>query len=119
MTVDAAARAHLAALEKAPGLGAETFILSAPPPFTRAEAQALLEDTPGAIARHFPDAAALYAARGWMLPDHIDRVYDPGRAERLLGFRPLVDFSTVLAALRSGADLPFVHDPDYSSPKEK
>ena len=72
-----------------------------------------------AIARHYPDAAELYAARGWALPDHIDRVYDPTHAAGVLGFRPSLDLSTVLAALRSGADLPFIHDPAYSSPQEK
>ena len=55
------------------------------------------------IARRFPDAAALYAARGWVLPERIDRVYDPGKAERLLGWRAQTDFGAVLAALRTGS----------------
>ena len=37
LTVEDAARAHVAALEKVPGLGCETFILSAPTPFAREE----------------------------------------------------------------------------------
>ena len=70
------------------------------------------------IARAFPDAPALYARAGWSLPAHLDRVYDPSRAERRLGFRCRTDFAAVLAALRSGRQLPFAHDPSYVSPKE-
>ncbi|HEY0115622.1 MAG TPA: NAD(P)-dependent oxidoreductase [Allosphingosinicella sp.] len=119
LTVEDAADAHLAALEKAPQIGFGTFILSAPPPFARAEAEELLRDAPAVIARHFPDAAELYRQAGWSLPQHIDRVYDPGLAERLLGFRCRTDFAAVLAALRSGSPLPFSHDPSYVSPLER
>lgn len=118
LTVEDAADAHLAALEKAPGLGFQKFILSAPPAFDRSEAEALIEDAPAVIARHFPDAARLYAERGWVLPQHIDRVYDPSKAERLLGFRCATDFAAILAALETGGDMPFAHDASYISPKE-
>lgn len=111
-----AARAHVVALEKIAGMGCETFVLSAPPPFARAEAGELARDARAVIARHFPDAAELYAARGWELPQTIDRVYDPGKAERLLGFRCRTGFADVLAALRRGSELPFDHDPSYVSP---
>lgn len=118
LTVEDAADAHLAALDQAPALGFDTFILSAPPPFAPDEAEALIDDAPAVIARHFPDAAALYAARGWALPAFIDRVYDPSRAERRMGFRCRTDFAAILAALREGRELPFAHDPSYVSPKE-
>ena len=116
LTVEDAAEAHLVALERAPQVGFGTFILSAPPPFAREEAEELIRDAPAVIARHFPDVAELYARAGWSLPAHLDRVYDPGSAERLLGFRARTDFAAVLDALRSGAPLPFVHDPAYTSP---
>lgn len=118
LTVYDAARGHLLALENAPGLGFETFILSAPPPFGRDEAEALITDAPSLIACHYPQAAALYARAGWLLPRYIDRVYDPGKAERLLGFRAETDFGSILDALEKGASMPFVHDGDYVSPKE-
>ena len=119
LTVEDAAEAHVVALEKAPALGFETFILSAPPPFAR-------EDCRGADRRRaggrspaiFPTRAELYARAGWSLPASIDRVYDPSRAERLLGFRCRTDFAAVLEALASGEQLPFAHDPSYVSPKE-
>jgi UDP-glucose 4-epimerase len=118
LTVEDAADAHVAALDRAPALGFETFILSAPPPFAREETEALIEDAPAVIARNFPDAQTLYAERGWSLPPYIDRVYDPSRAERRLGFRCRTDFAAVLDALRHGRELPFAHEPDYVSPKE-
>jgi nucleoside-diphosphate-sugar epimerase len=118
LTVEDAAEAHVAALEKAPVLGCETFILSAPPPFAREECGELLHDARTVIARHFPDALALYERMGWTLPASLDRVYDPSRAERLLGFRCRTDFAAVLDAIRRGDELPFAHDPAYVSPKE-
>ncbi|MEO7178003.1 MAG: NAD(P)-dependent oxidoreductase [Allosphingosinicella sp.] len=118
LTVEDAAEAHVAALEQAPGLGFDTFILSAPPPFEEADCEALLSDAPAAIARRFPEAAELYARAGWKLPGRIDRVYVPAAAEARLGFRCRTDFAEVLDSLREGRPLPFVHDPNYVSPKE-
>jgi UDP-glucose 4-epimerase len=116
LTVEDAAEAHLAALVRAPALGFASFLLAAPTPFVRADRAALIEDAPAAIARHYPQAAALYAARGWSLPAHIERIYDPSRAERRLGFRCRTDFGAVLRALANGGELPFAHDPSYVSP---
>lgn len=116
LTVEDAATAHLAALAAAPAIGCDTFVLSAPPPFAREEAEELARDARAVIARHHPDAAELYAAKGWVLPATIERVYDPSRAERRFGWRAKSDFGSVLAALREGGPLPFAHDPDYTSP---
>ncbi|HYD14015.1 MAG TPA: NAD(P)-dependent oxidoreductase [Allosphingosinicella sp.] len=118
LTVEDAAEAHVVALEKIRALGFGTFILSAPPPFVREECVELLHDAPAVIARHFPEAPELYARLRWTLPASIDRVYDPSRAERLMGFRCRTDFAAVLDALARGRELPFAHDPAYVSPKE-
>ena len=118
LTVEDAAEAHLAALARAPALGFDTFLLAAPTPFAPADREALIADAPALIARHFPTAPALYAERGWSLPARIDRVYDPSRAERRLGFRCRTDFAAVLGAMAKHGQLPFAHDPSYVSPKE-
>jgi nucleoside-diphosphate-sugar epimerase len=118
LTVEDAAQAHVAALERAPALGFDTFVVSAPPPFAEEECAELLDDAPAVVARRFPEAAELYARAGWALPERIDRVYDPARAEAHLGFRCRSDFAAILAALADGRPLPFVHDPYYVSPKE-
>ena len=116
LTVEDAARAHVMALEKAPAVGFGTFIVSAPTPFGREDCAALKRDAAGVIARRFPEAPALYARRGWQLPASIGRVYDPGLAERALGFRCETDFASMLMALRDGGPLPFAHDANYVSP---
>lgn len=119
LTVEDAAEAHVAALKKVPEIGFGIFIVSAPPPFSREDCEALIDDAPGAIASHFPQAAELYARAGWILPARIDRVYDPSLAEERLGFRCRTDFGDVLRALENCRRLPFVHDPSYVSPKER
>ncbi len=118
LTVEDAAEAHVAALENAPGLGFGTFIVSAPPPFSPEDCDALGRDAAAVVSRYFPEAPGLYARAGWTLPARIDRVYVPSAAEARLGFRCRTDFAAVLAALAGGGPLPFVHDPHYVSPKE-
>ena len=99
LTVQDAADAHLVSLDRAPAIGFGTFIVSAATPFARSDAAELKRDARAVIARHFPDAAALYDRAGWTLPASIDRVYDASLAERVLGFRCATGFSDVLAAL--------------------
>jgi nucleoside-diphosphate-sugar epimerase len=116
LTVEDAAEAHVAALERAPAIGFGSFIVSAPTPLARSDAEALKRDAAAVVARYFPDAPRLYAERGWRLPSSIGRVYDASRAERILGFRCRTDFARVLEALQAGRGLPFAHDPSYVSP---
>jgi UDP-glucose 4-epimerase len=118
LTVEDAARAHLAALDKAAEVGFGTFIVSAPTPFRREDCAELKRDAAAVIARYFPDAPKLYAAKGWELPGSIGRIYDASLAERVLGFRCETGFTAVLDALRRSETLPFAHDPYYVSPKE-
>ena len=118
LTVEDAVEAHVVALARAPEIGFGTFIVSAPPPFARTDVAELKRDAPAVIARLYPDATDLYARAGWSLPASIDRVYDAGLAERVLGFRCQTDFAEVLKALREGRPSPVAHDPAYVSPKE-
>jgi nucleoside-diphosphate-sugar epimerase len=115
-TVEDIARAHVLALERAPQLGFDISIISAPTPFSRADRRLLRQDAAAVIARHFPDAAELYDRRGWRLPDKVGRVYDATHAEAALGFRAETDFAAILNALREDAPLPFAHDEHYASP---
>lgn len=117
LTVEDAAAAHIAALKKAPEIGFGLYIVAAPTPFDRADIALLTRDPAAAIARHFPDAAALYAQQGWTSPSRIDRVYDTSLIQRDLGFRCETDFAAILAALREGTPMPFAHDPNYISPQ--
>ena len=118
LTVEDAARAHLVALERAPALGFDSFIVSAPTPFAREDAAELKRDAAAVIARYYPRAAELYARHGWVLPDRIGRVYDSARSRTVLGLDYRTDFAAVLSALNDGTDLPFAHDPAYVSPHQ-
>ncbi|MER9339979.1 NAD(P)-dependent oxidoreductase [Mesorhizobium sp. M0601] len=99
LTVEDAADAHIAALEKAPQLGFDTFIISAPTPFQPEDCAALIADAPSVVARYFPDYPALYAKKGWTMFSSIDRVYDASRARKRLGFICKTSFADVLARL--------------------
>jgi UDP-glucose 4-epimerase len=119
LTVQDAARAHLQALERAPDLGFDSFIVSAPTPFAREDAADLKRDAAAVIARYFPRGAELYARQGWTLPASIGRIYDSTRSQTVLGLDYETDFAAVLTALREGTELPFAHDPAYVSPHQR
>lgn len=106
LSVDDAAASCLAALARAdPGFA--LYLVSAPTPFARDEAADLMRNAADVIARHYPDAPALFAVRGWHLPRTITRVYESRRIADELGFRCATDFAAVLQALRQDAPLPF------------
>lgn len=114
LTVADAAEAHVVALDRAPEIGFDIFIISAPPPFSPDDCAALISDAPRVVARYFPDYPALYARLGWTMFDSIDRVYDPSRAARRLGFVCRTGFREMLAGLQSagGGSERSHHSPD-------
>ncbi|WP_433367045.1 NAD-dependent epimerase/dehydratase family protein [Actinoplanes sp. CA-142083] len=57
-------------------------------PFTRADCIALHHDAAAVIAERAPDVAAAFHARGWPLPQRIDRVYDSSAATKAFGYQP-------------------------------
>ncbi len=101
LTVDDAAEAHAVALDKAPALGFDTFIVSAPTPFTPEDCGALLVDAPAVVARYFPRFRETYARHGWSMFQSIDRVYDSSYAAQQLGFTCRTGFAEVLAQLEA------------------
>ncbi len=99
LSVDDAAEAHVVALQKAPEIGFDTFIVSALTPFSPSDARELMADAPSVVARYFPDYRAKYEKRGWTMFDSIDRIYDSNKARRLLGFTCRTNFRQILDAL--------------------
>jgi len=97
--------AHLLALAKAREVGFARYIVSATTPFTREDLAALRADAPAVVQRHVPAYAAEYARRGWTMFESIDRVYDNAKARAELGWRPKVDFATVIQRLRDTDDV--------------
>lgn len=65
-----------------------TFLISAATPFEQVDCRELFCDAPAAIERRCPGLIERMASKGWRPPASIDRVYDPSRATRELGFRP-------------------------------
>ena len=100
LSVEDAAEAHVAALNKAPALGFGTFIVCAPTPFSPDDCAELIRDAPAVVARYFPHYAELYASKGWTMFGSIDRVYDASLARQKLGFVCQADFASVLDGLR-------------------
>jgi UDP-glucose 4-epimerase len=104
LTVEDAAESHMVALEWAPALGFDTFIICAKTPFSRADCEALLVDAPAVVARYFPRYSGLYARLGWAMFQSIDRVYDAGKAARRLGFVCRTGFKEVLDKIETRSD---------------
>jgi UDP-glucose 4-epimerase len=99
LAVEDAAEAHVAALERAPGLGFDLFIACAPTPFRPEDCAELIVDAPAVVERYFPGYREAYARRGWTMFRSIDRVYSARRMEERLGFRCRTGFAEVLAGL--------------------
>jgi len=99
MTVEDAAEAHVAALERAPLLGFDTFIVCAPTPFRPEDCEELIVDAPSVVARYFPEYSDIYRRRGWTMFRSIDRVYSARRAEARMTFRCKTGFAEILASL--------------------
>jgi UDP-glucose 4-epimerase len=92
------AAAHVVALTNA-DIHFDLFNIAARSPFTQEDLSELLRDAPAVIRRYFPEAEAIFARRGWRLPQTIDRVYVIERAEGLLGYRPRWSFRELLDEL--------------------
>ena len=100
LSVEDAAEAHVVALAKAPEIGFDIFMVSAPTPFSPEDCEALISDAPSVVERYFPEYRALYKKRGWTMFSAIDRVYAPAKIEERLGFRCKTGFAEILAGLR-------------------
>jgi len=99
LTVHDAASAHIVALDRAPQLGFDTFIISALTPFSPDDCEQLMEYAPLVVHRYFPRYREIYARRGWTMFDYIDRVYDANKAMRRMGFVCQTDFGDILTQL--------------------
>lgn len=88
------AQAHRLALTKELD-SFDIFNISASSPFKKTELRELLTNPAIVIDRYFPWAPQAFQARGWVLPDSIDRVYVIEKAKELLGYTPLYNFDSL------------------------
>lgn len=107
--VEDAARAHIDAIGSAAKIGFDRYIISAATPLRPEHAATLRASPAAAVAEIVPGYAAEYERRGWVLPTSVDRVYDSGKAQRDLGWRPEYDFAKIVSQLQAnepiGSDL--------------
>lgn len=89
--------AHELALGDA-GADIATYVISAATPFRPEDAQALKHDAASVISERAPKLAEAFRARGWPLPDSIDRVYFAGMSRSGLGWRSRYGFEDLLDA---------------------
>jgi len=103
-TVEDIAEAHVVALDKAPALGFDTFIICARTPFSPGDCKALIANAPAVVRRYYPAYPEIYARLGWTMFDSIDRVYDSGKAASRLGFTCRTGFGERLQELELRLD---------------
>lgn len=96
--------AHLLAVERAPRLGFDRFIVSATTPFERADVHGLRGRAAEVLANRVPDYRAVFERRCWRMLDDIERVYDNRRARERLGWKPRHDFASAIDALAADRD---------------
>jgi UDP-glucose 4-epimerase len=96
--------AHLLAIDRAPSIGFDRFIISATSPFMRDDLLELRTDTAAVVRRHCPDYEREYARRGWTMMPTIDRLYVNERARSKLGWQPRYDFNRAIQSLRASED---------------
>ncbi|KZL66247.1 NAD dependent epimerase/dehydratase family protein [Colletotrichum tofieldiae] len=100
-------------MAKAADLGFGKYIVSAPPPFSRADDSGggggtllrRLDADAGAVLREaVPGCAAVFEKLGWRFLERLDRVYDSSKAVRDLGWRPEWTFERVVERIGRGED---------------
>lgn len=96
--------AHLLALEKAPVIGFDRFIITATTPFTPDDLLDLRVNAPAVVKQKFPDYEEVYTQHNWKMFPSIERVYVNERARNKLGWHPRYDFQHVLSSLKAGTD---------------
>jgi UDP-glucose 4-epimerase len=102
LTVEDTAEAHVKALERAPELGCDTFIVSAPTPFSQEDCAELIANAPAVVARYFPHYVKIYQRLGWSMFQSIDRVYVTQHAAGRLGFTCRTGYREKLDELAQG-----------------
>lgn len=96
--------AHLLAMEQAPAIGFDRFIISATTPFDQNDLADLSKDAPSVLKKKCPAYEAEYAKRAWAMFPTIDRVYVNAKARGRLGWRPRHDFPAIIDRLSQGQE---------------
>jgi UDP-glucose 4-epimerase len=110
------ASANIAALKRLETAGRfSAYNIFSALPFADEELELVRTDPMSAVVRHWPDAQALLQradARPW---GPINAVYDIGRAERELGWRPRYGFGSFLEGIRRGITTETGLEPEWDA----
>ena len=74
-----------------------TYVISGATPFIHEDVGQLFDNAPSVIDRRCPGLPRHFAARNWLLPRSIDRVYDSSLAREELGFSTRYGIESCLA----------------------
>lgn len=97
--IEDVAGAHERAIERAPALGFDRFIISATTPFRREDLEDLRRDAAAVVRRRCRPYEDAYRRCGWTMFPTIDRVYVNARARNKLGWTPRYDFDAIVERL--------------------
>ncbi len=92
------------ALGRAPEVGFDRYILSAPTPFEQGDAVRVATDLPALLQERAPALAQAFAENGWTLPKGLDRVYDSSKAQQALAWAPAFNAQSALDRYRETGD---------------
>jgi len=88
--------AHFLAIERAPEIGFDRFIVSATTPFMRNDLARLRSDPSGVLDHRVPGWREVFEDCGWRMFGEIERVYSSAYARDRLGWKPEYDFARAL-----------------------
>lgn len=88
--------AHIKAIERAPAIGFDQFILAATTPFQKSDCAELSLNAPATLERYYPSYKNFFSRMGWQMLPSLNRVYDNQKAREGLGWIPQYNFNTVL-----------------------
>lgn len=103
--------AHLLAMDQAENIGFDTFIISAKSFLEKSDLSNLIEDAPAVILSKCPAYLSIYKHLDWKMFPSITRVYQSGKAQKILNWHPKYDFEFALTCL--------LEEKDYKSPLAK
>lgn len=98
--------AHVCAMREAERIGWGKYIISAPTPFVKTPSllRQLDSDAAMVVSETYPEHAKVFLARGWQLPNRLDRVYDSRKAEEELKWEAMYTFERACEQLRDGKE---------------
>lgn len=94
-----AVSAHERAIEHAPKIGFDKFIITATTPFKKSDCADLISNVPNTLKRYHPSYQEIFHKMGWKMFQKLSRVYDNKKAREHLRWHPKYSFNSVLKEL--------------------